>query len=206
MLHVLGRPNSVNVQKVMWCAAELGLEIDRTDIGGTFGGNDGAEYLSRNPNGKIPTLIDGDYVLWESNAIVRYLCDQYGVGPWYPETAQKRGHANQWMDWYQTALHRPMTVLFWQLIRTKPEHQDVAATEAAIGECAKFWAMLDQHLAERPYILGDHPTMADIPLGSAAYRWHSMRFERPDYPNLKAWWARLAGRSAYQSHVMLPLT
>ena len=88
----------------------------------------------------------------------------------------------------------------------KPENRDFAATEAAIGECAKFWAMLDQHLAERPYILGDHPTMADIPLGSAAYRWHSMRFERPDYPNLKAWWARLVGRSAYQTHVMLPLT
>ena len=205
-MKVLGRPNSVNVQKVMWCAAELGLEVERTDIGGAFGGNDGAEYLSQNPNGKIPTLIDGDYVLWESNAIVRYLCDQYASGHWYPDTAQKRGHANQWMDWYQTALHRPMTVLFWQLIRTKPENRDFAATESAIGECANFWAMLDQHLAGRAYILGDVPTMADIPLGCAAYRWHSMSFERPELENLHAWWSRIAKRSAYQTQVMLPLT
>ncbi|NIZ61745.1 glutathione S-transferase [Sedimentitalea sp. CY04] len=206
MLQVLGRPNSVNVQKVMWCTAELGLEVERTDIGGAFGGNDGAEYLSRNPNGKIPTLIDGDYVLWESNAIVRYLCDQYESGNWCPDTAQKRGHANMWMDWYQTALHRPMTVLFWQLIRTKPENRDFAATEAAIGECANFWAMLDQHLTERPYILGGEPTMADIPLGCAAYRWHSMGFERPDLPALRTWWGCISERPAYKEHVMLPLT
>ena len=190
----------------MWCAAELGLEIERSDIGGAFGGNDGAEYLSRNPNGKIPTLIDKDYVLWESNAIVRYLCDQYGIGHWLPETSRKRGHANQWMDWYQTALHRPMTVLFWQLIRTKAENRDYAAIEAAIGECANYWTMLDQHLAERLYILGDQISMADIPLGCAAYRWHSMEFTRPNLPNFQAWWSRISERSAYQAHVMLPLT
>ena len=170
MIKVLSRPNSVNVQKVMWCAAELGLEVEQSDIGGAFGGNDGADYLSKNPNGKIPTLIDGDYVLWESNAIVRYLCDQYSTGSWQPQPAQKRGHANQWMDWYQTALHRPMTVLFWQLIRTKPEHRDRAAIESAILECSNFWLMLDQHLAISPYILGDQISMADIPLGCAAYR------------------------------------
>ena len=96
MLQVLGRPNSVNVQKVMWCLAELGLEVERSDIGGAFGGNDQAQYLAKNPNGKIPTLINGDYVLWESNAIVRYLCDQYRAGGWYPDSAQQLGHANQW--------------------------------------------------------------------------------------------------------------
>jgi len=206
MLQVLGRPNSVNVQKVMWCLAELGLEVERSDIGGAFGGNDRAEYLGKNPNGKIPTLIDGEYVLWESNAIVRYLCDHYRAGHWYPESAQQLGHANQWMDWYQTALHRPMTTLFWQLIRTKAADQDPAVIAAAIGECASFWTMLDRHLQGRPYILGDHPSMADIPLGCAAYRWHSMGFERPDLPDLQAWWSRMSQRPAYQSHVMLPLT
>ncbi|MVO17535.1 glutathione S-transferase family protein [Parasedimentitalea huanghaiensis] len=206
MLQVLGRPNSVNVQKVMWCLAELGLTADRSDIGGAFGGNDAADYLGMNPNGKIPTLIDGDYVLWESNAIVRYLCDQYRAGHWYPDTAQQLGHANQWMDWYQTALHRPMTTLFWQLIRTSPEQRDQAAVDSAIKECAGFWKMLDHHLADRDYILGDHLSMADIPLGCAAYRWHSMNFERPGLPALKNWWTRISERPAYQTHVMLPLT
>jgi glutathione S-transferase len=80
MIQVLGRSNSVNVQKVMWCFAELEIEVDRKDVGGAFGGNDKAEYRSRNPNGKIPTLIGEEYVLWGSNAIVRYVCDQYGTG------------------------------------------------------------------------------------------------------------------------------
>ena len=206
MIQVLGRPNSINVQKVMWCLAELEIEVDRKDVGGTFGGNDKAEYRAQNPNGKIPTLIDDEYVLWESNAIVRYLCDQYGIGSWYPKTPKKRGHANQWMDWYQTALHRPMTTLFWQLIRTDAEHQDQALIEAAVAECAEFWTILDRHLEQRPFVLGDEISMADIPLGCAAYRWHSMNFERPDLPVLQAWWERISERPAYQDHVMLPLT
>jgi glutathione S-transferase len=190
----------------MWCLAELEIEVDRADVGGAFGGTDDAAYRSQNPNGKIPTLIDGDYVLWESNAIVRYLCDQYGTGSWYPKDAQKRGHAGQWMDWYQTALHRPMTTLFWQLIRTEPEHKDPALIKTADTECAGFWTMLDKHLEQRPFILGNEISMADIPLGCAAYRWHSMSFERPDLPALRAWWNCLSERSAYQNHVMLPLT
>lgn len=206
MLQVLGRPNSVNVQKVMWCAAELGLQVERQDIGGAFGGNGTADYLAKNPNGRIPTLIDGDYVLWESNAIVRYLCDQYGKQNWQPETAKLRGHASQWMDWYLTQLHPPMTTLFWQLVRTEKEEQDQDAIQTAIKTCASFWQMLENHLADRSYFLGDNISMADIPVGCSAYRWHNMEFERPSLPHLEAWWKRLAERSAYKANVMLPIT
>lgn len=206
MIQVLGRPNSVNVQKVMWCLAELGIEADRKDIGGAFGGNETATYLSQNPNGKIPTLVDGGFAIWESNAIVRYLCDQYRSGSWYPETAQMRGHANQWMDWYQTGPHRPMTTLFWQLIRTAPGQVDQGLITSAIADCTGFWTILDKHLETRSYVLGDEISMADIPLGCAAFRWHSMDFERPDLPAMRAWWNRLRKRPAYQNHVMLPLT
>ena len=196
----------MNVQKVAWCIAELGLEIERTDIGGEFGGNDKANYLSKNPNGKIPTLIDEGYVLWESNAIVRYLCEQYGTKSWYPKTARDRGHAGQWMDWYQTTLHGPMTTLFWQLIRTEEANRNDALIASAIAECANFWRILDDHLAQNSFVLGDEISMADIPIGCAAYRWHSMQFDRPDLPALKVWWNSLAVRPAYQKHVMLPLT
>lgn len=158
MIKVLGRANSVNVQKVMWCAAELGLPVERSDIGGAFGGNDSSDYLAQNPNGKVPTLLDGDFVQWESNAIVRYLCDKYAAGPWQPDTPELRGHANQWMDWYITTLHPPMTTLFWQLIRTAREDRDLVAINSAITQCSAFWTMLDHHLTDRPYILGDHPS------------------------------------------------
>ena len=206
MIKVLGRPNSVNVQKVMWCAAELGVAVDRTDVGGPFGGNDTEDYLANNPNGTIPTLIDSDYVIWESNAIVHYLCDQYGSTPWQPDNPKDRGHACQWMDWYQTTLHAHMTTIFWQLIRTAPADRNGAALQAAIEKASTLWAMLDHHLSSRHYILGDAPSMADIPLGCAANRWHAMDFERPELGSLKSWWDRLCDRPAYREHVMLPLS
>lgn len=206
MIQILGRPNSVNVQKVMWAAAEIGVSVNRHDIGGAFGGNDTSEYLSQNPNGRVPTLVDGDFVLWESNAIVRYLSENHGAAPWYPEASHDRALCGQWMDWYLTTLHAPMTVIFWQLIRTAPEDRDHAAIAAAIEEASPVWAILDKHLKNRLYILGDELTMGDVPLGCSAYRWHTMDFTRPDLPNLKRWWDRLAERDAYKEHVMLPLT
>jgi len=206
MIRILGRANSVNVQKVMWCAAELEIPVERSDVGGAFGGNDTEEYLAANPNGKIPTLIEDDFVLWESNAIVRYLCEQHGTAPWFPDNARNRGLANQWMDWYLTSLHAFMTVIFWQLIRTSPEDRDDLAIRSATEQAADLWAILDQHLADRDFVLGDHPSMADIPVGCAAYRWHEMAVDRPELVNLKSWWQRLADRTTYRQHVMLPLT
>lgn len=206
MIKILGRANSVNVQKVMWCAAELDIEVARQDIGGAFGGNDTDDFRAMNPNGSVPVLIDGDFVLWESNAIVRYLCEQYGTGNWRQQTPSQTGLAGQWMDWYLTSMHPPMTTLFWQLIRTDPAMRDVAKIKTAIAEATVLWTMLDQHLATREFIIGDSLSAADIPLGSSAYRWHSMDFERPDLPNLRAWWDRLVDHRAYRENVMIPLT
>ncbi len=206
MIKILGRANSVNVQKVMWCAAELDVDVVRTDVGGAFGGNDTDAFRAMNPNARVPVLIDGDFVLWESNAIVRYLCDQYGIGAWTLPTSSQMALAGQWMDWYLTTMHPSMTTLFWQLVRTDPAMRNAAKIETAIADGAKIWAILDQHLATREFIMGDSPSMADIPLGCSAYRWHSMDFVRPDLPNLKAWWDRLVERRAYRENVMIPLT
>ena len=206
MIKILGRPNSVNVQKVMWTAAEIGVNVDRQDIGGAFGGNDTEDYLAKNPNGQVPTLVDGDFVLWESQAIVRYLSESYGVAPWYPASLKDRGLCSQWMDWYIANLHPAMTVMFWQLIRTSDADRNNAAVATAAVDAAKEWAILDKHLENNAYLLGDGLTMGDVPLGCAAYRWHSMDIERPDLPNLKRWWDSLAARDAYKKHVMLPLT
>jgi len=206
MIEVLGRANSVNVQKVTWCAAELGLDVERKDIGGQFGGNDTADYLAKNPNGRIPTLIDNGFILWESNSIVRYLCQTYGRDSWQPADPKVAALANQWMDWYLTTLHAPMTTLFWGLIRTAPEEQDWTAINKAAEVGAQTWSILDRHLVDREFVTGEQLTMGDIPIGCAAYRWHCMDFQRPELPNLKRWWDRLNERPAYREHVMLPLT
>lgn len=206
MIKVLGRANSVNVQKVMWCAAELDIDVARIDVGGAFGGNETDAFRAMNPNGRVPVLVDGDFVLWESNAIVRYLYDQYGTDAWKLQSPSQVALAGQWMDWYLTALHPPMTVLFWQLVRTDPAKRDGVKIETALANITRHWVMLDQHLATRDFVLGDRLSMADIPLGSSAYRWHSLDIARPDLPNLRAWWDRLVVRTAYRENVMLPLT
>jgi len=206
MVRVLGRANSINVQKVMWCAAEIGLEVERVDVGGAFGGNDTPEYLAKNPNGRVPTIEDGNYVLWESNSIVRYLAETYGDTPWQPENARIRARANQWMDWYLANLHPPMTTIFWQLIRTAPEDRDADSIATGTAEAAKLFGILDAQLVQRPHITGEEPSIGDIPIGCAAYRWHSMEIDRPHLANLKVWYERLSARPAFQEHVMLPLT
>ena len=205
MLRVLGRKTSINVQKVMWLTEELGVDVERIDIGGPFGGNDTPEYLTKNPNGLVPTLEDGDFTLWESQAICRYIAEKYGSPPWAPEDATGRALAGQWMDWYITKMHPPMTVIFWALIRTEPEDRDMDAVNKAVEQAAALWTLLDAQLAKADYLTGDEPTMADIPAGCAVNRWYVMDLERPSLPNLEAWHARLKDRSAYQDHVMMPL-
>ena len=206
MLRVWGRPDSSNVQKVMWICAEMGVEVERIDIGGKFGGNREPEYLAKNPNGLVPTLEDGDFVLWESHSIVRYVCEKFGPEPWYPADAEKRGRANQWMDWVLSTLGVPMGAVFVGLVRTPPEKRDAGAIEAARQKAADLWALVDAQLAGRPYIAGEAPTTADVAFGPNVYRWFNMDIERPPLPNVKAYFERLAERPAYRQHLMLPLT
>ncbi len=207
MIRILGRSSSINVQKVMWCADEVGAKVERVDVGGKFKGNDTPEYLAKNPMGLVPTLEDGDYVLWESNAIVRYLADSTGKAPWQPKDAKGRGLAGQWMDWYVTSMHAPMTVIFWQLIRTEAAKRDMKALNDAVDKAAKLWTMLDGQLAKRPYLAGKDITIGDIPAGCSVNRWYALDVKRPKLANVEAWYGRLKQRPAYNKHVTsIPLT
>ncbi|WP_027134507.1 glutathione S-transferase family protein [Geminicoccus roseus] len=205
MIRVWGRNNSVNVQKVMWTIAELGLAHERLDVGGAFGGIDQA-YRERNPHGLIPVIDDEGTVVWESNAIVRYLSARWGQGTlWHADPAM-RAQADQWMDWQQTTVQPLITPVFWGLIRTPPEQRDEAAIATATARLGQIFAMLDRHLENRPFIAGDTLSMGDIPLGALTYRYLNLPIERPDLPNLQRWYARLTDRAAFRKHVMIPLT
>lgn len=209
MLTIFGRANSINVQKALWAADECGLTYDRRDVGGAFGGNDQPWYLAMNPNGVVPTIDDDGYVLWESNAIVRYLAATYGP-PWFwPVDPKTRGAGERWMDWQISTIQAGMTTLFWGLIRTAPEKRDLAAIEAARVATAMLWARLDQHLAGNAYVAGPDFTVGDIPAGCMAYRWLNLPFRRDDLPelvHLRAWYDRLATRPAYRKNVMINMT
>ena len=206
MVRIHGRANSINVQKVMWCAGEIGLEVERIDMGLKFGGNDTPEYLAKNPNGLIPTIEDGDFVAWESHTIVRYTAEKYGSGSWNPESIETRAHASQWMDWFISRVHPLMTTIFWNVVRLPPEKRDTAAADKAIAEIGGVWRILDTHLNGKKFILGDDPSIGDIPLGCAAYRYLGMDIDRPSLPHLTAWYERLTERPPYRENVMLPIS
>jgi glutathione S-transferase len=206
MLKVWGRNNSINVQKVMWAVDELGLEHERIDVGGAFGGLDTPAYGRLNPNRRVPTVEDGDVVVWESNACVRYLAARYGAGGLWPEDPGERAQADMWMDWQTTTLLPDMTVVFWGLIRTPEAERDHAAIEAAARRLGATWRILDEHLATRRFVAGDALTMGDIPVGASCYRYGELSIERPQLPNVEAWYGRLRERAPFREHVMVPLT
>ena len=206
MIKIWGRTDSSNVQKVLWCCDELGIPYQRIDIGGRFGGNQEKPYLDMNPNGLIPTIEDGGFVLWESNSIVRYLDDKYGHGKLLPSTPEGRAGANRWMDWQLTTLLPANVPLYWGYIRTPAEKRDLVVLENSRQAAIKVWKILDDHLTKNSYAAGDSFTMGDIPLGVWAHRWFNLPIERPEMPNVKAWYERLGQRPPYRTHVMLPLT
>jgi glutathione S-transferase len=206
VLRIWGRSNSINVQKVLWSCGELDLRYQRVDVGGPFGGNKEPEYLRLNPNGLVPTISDGGFVLWESNVIVRYLAAKHGMGTLCPEDLAERADADRWMDWQMGTLWANFRPAFVGLIRTLPEKRDRDDIATAISRTAENLAMLDAHLAARDYVTGPAFTMADIPLGVTAYRWFNLEIERPPMPNLEAWYERLCARFPYKATVMLPLS
>jgi glutathione S-transferase len=204
-MKIWGRRTSINVQKVLWTCAELGVAYERVDIGGPFGGLKDPAYLQLNPNGLIPVIDDDGFVLWESNSIVRYLAATRGAGALYARDARERANAERWMDWQLCHLLPGMSPLFMGLVRTPPEARDPGAIETARGRAGAAWRILDTALAGRRYVTGEHFTVADIALGGFAYRWHALPIERPSLPGVRAWYDRLQERSAYREHVMLPL-
>ena len=201
MLQILGRKTSSNVQKVLWCCAELAIPFEREDVGGPFGGNDTPQYLAQNPNGLVPTIIDEGFVLWESNAIVRYLAAKHGRGTLYPGDERRTADADRWMDWQQTTLGPPMGILFRALSKSPPDAFPLPEVDAAMIRASACWRILDAQLAHRAFVAGDSLTMGDIALGNAVHRWFRLPRERPALPHVEAYYARLNDRAPYRTHV-----
>ena len=205
MLRVWGRLSSVNVQKVVWCCDEIGLPYERLDVGGAFGRNNTPEYLAMNPNGLVPVIEDDGFVLYESNAIVRYLAAKHG-SPLFPLELHARADVDRWMEWQSTGYTPSMTQVFWQLVRTPPEKRDAATIEASREKGEKHSAVLDAHLEGREYVAGKTFSAADIVVGCAAHRWLNLPMAREPRPELERWYAMLKSRPGARQVTSLPLT
>ena len=206
MLKVWGRRNSINVQKVMWVVAELGLEVDHIDAGMDFGVVTEPWFGDINPNRRVPAIDDEGLILWESNVIIRYLASKHSLGSMMPSTIEERAQVEMWMDWQQTTLMPSLGPLFLGLIRTLAQDRDLDVMGSAAREVETGLRVLDAHFEGKTFIMGDVFTVADIALGCVAYRWYALDIEHADLPSFNTWYERLMERPGFATNVMMPLT
>ena len=204
MLQIWGLKKALDVQKVMWTVGELGLEHTCYNVGGPFGGLDTEEFARLNPHRRIPVIDDDGTVVWESNAIVRYLAAKYGAGGLWPEDPAGRAIADEWMEWTATTLQRPVLIAFNGLMRTQPRQQNVKMIMNTVKRLHELYEVLDRHLEGRDFIAGDTLTIGDIAAGATLFRYYTMDAPRPKNPNLEAWRDRLKKRATYREHCEIP--
>ncbi|WP_246793823.1 glutathione S-transferase family protein [Burkholderia perseverans] len=201
MLQILGKTPSINVRKVLWLCAELQLPFEREDWGAGFRSTDTPEFLALNPNGLVPVIRDGDFVLWESNAILRYLASSHGGEALYPAAPRERARIDQWLDWQATDLNRSWIYAFMGLGRRSPAHQDPQAVAASIASWTRQMRTLDGRLRETgAFVAGAQYSIADIAIGLSVHRWFNTPFERPALDAVAAYYRRLTARPGFTEY------
>lgn len=203
MLTIWGRLNSHNVKKVAWLADELTIPFVRHDVGGSFGMPE--DYRALNPNRLIPTIEDNGLVLWESNAILRYLAARYGDADLWPADPAQRARGDKWMDW-QFSYADAQRDAFLNLVRRTPGTRDAEAIARSAKDCARLMSILETALAQTPWLSGEAFGLGDIPMGVYAHTWFTLAIQRPRLPHVGGWYAKLKARPGYAEHVMIPLT
>lgn len=201
MLEVLGRSASINVRKVLWTCDELTLEYRHEEWGTGDLSLQSPAFLRLNPKGLVPVIRDGDFVLWESNAICRYLAAKAGRADLLPDRPGPRGLVEQWMDWQATELNNAWRYAFMALVRRSAAHADPSAIEASVRSWNRHMAILNAALeASGAYICGADFTLADIVLGLSTHRWLMTPIERPALASVAAYYERLGQRAAFRLH------
>jgi glutathione S-transferase len=203
MLKVWGRRSSANVQKVMWLVGELALPHEHIPAGGPYGQVNDAKFRAMNPNGLVPVIEDDGMILWESNAITRYLAARYGGPRFWPDDPRERAAADQWMDWAATTFQPNIVGLFWSYWRTPEKDRNAEAIRGFEERTARDLRLIDAVLARHRYLAADEFTLADIPNGVHLYRYYTMGISVPKLPHVEAWYARLKERPAYATHAMV---
>jgi glutathione S-transferase len=203
-MRLYARRTSSNCQKVLWFLGELGLPYELVPTGGDAGGLDAPSYRALNPNGRVPTLVDGDLAVWESHTILRYLAARYAPERFWSDDPGERSRFERWMDWSQAQLDASFMSLFWGHWRTPEPQRDVAANQLQLARCRHYLKTLDAALAGRRFLLGERLSLADIPAGALMYRYANLDVTDALPPNVARWYEALCTREPFRTHVMLP--
>ena len=202
MLRILGRANSFNVRKVLWVCDELGIAFEREDWGRGYRRTDDPAFLSVNPIGLVPAVVEDGNILRESNTIVRYLATKHGTDEIYPRDPLQRAQVEQWMDWanYETSIS--LRGAFLGGVLNEPPWNNPWFVEQGRRQITKEVGQLDRHLSEvGPYVTGAAFTIGDIPIGLVVNRWFHLNFDRPSYPSVERYYEQLSERPPYRRHV-----
>ncbi len=201
MLHVLGRVTSINVRKVLWTADELGVPYVREDWGKPLRDPNTPEFVALNPNAQVPVIRDGDFVLWESHAIMRYLMDKHAPHQLAPAGLHERAYAEQWFAWQATDLTVAWQYAVMALVRKLPGYEDKAEIAASVARWTEKMQIFEGRLAvTRAYAAGAAFSFADIAMGLSVHRWFGGDFARPDLPQVAAYYERVRARPAAAAH------
>ncbi|MGE8174972.1 glutathione S-transferase family protein [Pseudomonas fluorescens] len=201
MLRILGKASSINVRKVLWTCAEIDVPFEREDWGSGFRSTHTPEFLALNPNAMVPVIQDDDFILWESNSIIRYLVSRYHGDHLYPSEAKAKARVDQWIDWQASDLNKSWSYAFMSLVRHSPEHQDRHALAAACSNWSRHMEILDRQLESTgAYVSGDEFSLADIPIGLSVNRWFQTPLAHPDFPAVSDYYERLSRRPGYRLH------
>ena len=201
MLKIFGHTRSINVRKVLWTCTELGLPFEQEDWGAEFQSVRSDAFLKLNPNGMVPVIQDGDFVLWESNSIIRYLAANRQAEWLYPHDPRQRARVDQWIDWQASDLNKAWGYAFMALVRNSPAHQEPASIAAAVASWSSFMGVLDRQLERTGgFVAGEQFTLADIPIGLSVHRWFSTPFAHPALPAVASYYDRLTQRPGFRAH------
>lgn len=201
MLKILGKASSINVRKVLWTCTELRLPFEKEDWGSGFRSTLTPDFLALNPNGQVPVLKDDDFILWESNAIIRYLASRYGGLHLYPEELKMRARVDQWMDWQATDLNRSWSYAFLALVRQSPTHRAAEETAQSIAAWNRNMEILNGQLsATEAFVAGERFSLADIPIALSVNRWLETPLDHPALPAVSAYLERLSDRPGFAQY------
>ena len=195
MLKILGRVTSSNTRKVLWAADEMGLAYEREDWGTPNRDPNVPEFLALNPNGLVPVVIDDGFVLWESNAILRYLAEKTG-SDLLPSDQKERALVDQWMSWQSTDLN-----FAWSYVARVKLRNAANPDPARLAESIESWIRMMQILEGQldrgnGFVANGRFSLADIVIGVSSHRWMSLAFDKPKLPAVEAHLIQMQSRPA----------